>query len=115
MCGRTRRPLTLVDVTAAGMPFLNLYNSLVAPTLGIPAPNGVSTVNASWITAATSITTYAGGPSVNDLDTRGAALTVDWGVGPLSIKSITAYRELEALFVARRRQHAVHISRNCER
>jgi iron complex outermembrane receptor protein len=89
--------LTLVDVTPVGVPFLNLYNSLVAPTLGIAAPNGVSTVNASWITGDID-TTWAGGPSVNDLDTRGASVTIDWDLGPVSLKSISAYRELEALF-----------------
>jgi len=90
-------PLTLVDVAPVGVPFQNLYNGLVAPGLGIPAPNGVSTVNASWRTSDID-QTWAGGPSVNDLDTRGAALTVDWDLGKAAIKSITAYRELEALF-----------------
>jgi iron complex outermembrane recepter protein len=91
-------PLTLVDVTATGTPFLNLYNSLVAPNLGITAPNGASTVNSSWITGDID-TTYAGAPTVNDLDTRGAALTVNWKLGPVSVKSITAYRDLDALFI----------------
>jgi iron complex outermembrane receptor protein len=91
-------PLTLVDVTATGTPFLNLYNSLVAPTLGIAAPNGLSTVNSSWITGDID-TTYAGARSVNDLDTKGAALTVDWRIGSLAVKSISAYRDLDALFI----------------
>ncbi|MGH8185098.1 MAG: TonB-dependent receptor, partial [Steroidobacteraceae bacterium] len=90
-------PLTLVDVAPVGVPFMNLYNGLVALGLGIPAPNGASTVNASWITSDID-QTWAGGPSVNDLDTRGASLTVDWDLGAAAIKSITAYRELEALF-----------------
>ena len=89
--------LTLVDVAAVGTPFQNLYNGLVAPGLGIRAPNGVSTVNSSWITGDID-TTYAGGPSVNDLETIGAAVTIDWDLGAAAIKSITAYRELEALF-----------------
>ena len=90
-------PLTLIDVAPVGVPFLNLYNGLVAPGLGIAAPNGVSTVNASWRTADID-QTWAGGPSVNDLDARGASLTVDWDLGAVAVKSITAYRELEALF-----------------
>jgi iron complex outermembrane receptor protein len=90
-------PLTLVDVAPVGVPFQNLYNGLVAPGLGIPAPNGVSTVNVSWRTADID-ETWAGGPSVNDLDARGASLTVDWDLGAVAVKSITAYRELEALF-----------------
>ncbi|HEU4625438.1 MAG TPA: TonB-dependent receptor [Steroidobacteraceae bacterium] len=91
-------PLTLIDVTATGTPFLNLYNALVAPNLGIAAPNGVSTVNSSWITGDID-TTYAGARTVNDLDTRGAALTFDWNVGGLTVKSISAYRNLDALFI----------------
>ena len=90
-------PLTLIDVAPVGVPFMNLYNGLVAPGLGIAAPNGVSSVNASWRTADID-QTWAGGPSVNDLDARGASLTVDWDLGAVAIKSITAYRELEALF-----------------
>ncbi len=90
-------PLTLIDVTPVGVPFMNLYNGLVAPGLSIAAPNGVSTVNGSWITNDID-QTWAGGPSVNDLDARGASLTVDWDLGSMSVKSITAYRELEALF-----------------
>jgi iron complex outermembrane receptor protein len=92
-------PLTLIDVTATGTPFLNLYNSLVAPTLGITAPNGARAVNSSWVTGDID-TTWSGARTVNNLDTRGAALTVDWGIGNgLSVKSISAYRNLDALFI----------------
>jgi len=97
---RTRQnsaPLTLVDVTPTGTPFQNLYNGLVAPGLNMPAPNGVSTINSSWITGDID-TTYATGPSINDLDTRGAALTLDWDLGGAALKSITAYRTLDAVF-----------------
>jgi iron complex outermembrane receptor protein len=82
-------PLTLIDVAPVGVPFMNLYNGLVAPGLGIAAPNGVSSVNASWRTADID-QTWAGGPSVNDLDARGASLTVDWDLGAVAVKSITA-------------------------
>jgi iron complex outermembrane receptor protein len=93
-------PLTLIDVTQTGTPFLNLYNALVAPNLGIiTAPNGVRTVNASWETGDID-STWAGAQTVNNLDTRGAALTVDWSLGQgLAIKSISAYRNLDALFI----------------
>ncbi|MEP7247321.1 MAG: TonB-dependent receptor, partial [Gammaproteobacteria bacterium] len=92
-------PLTLINVTATGTPFLNLYNALVAPNLGIIAPNGARTVNSSWTTGDID-TTWAGAPTVNDLDTRGTALTVDWNVGRgVSLKSISAYRNLDALFI----------------
>jgi len=91
-------PLTLVDVAPAGFPFLNIYNAVVAPTFtDIAAPNGAHAVNRSFVTGDID-TTWAGGLSVNDLDTKGAALTVDWDLGDLSLKSISAYRELQALF-----------------
>jgi len=90
-------PLTLIDVTATGTPFLNLYNALVAPGLARPAPNGVSTVNSSWVTGDID-TTWAGGPSVNDLDTRGAAVTIDWRLASVALKSISAYRSLDAVY-----------------
>lgn len=97
---RTRQhsaPLTLIDVAPAGFPFMNIYNAIVAPTLGITAPNGQQTVNRSFITGDID-TTYATGPSVNNLDTLGVSLTIDWDLGAVGLKSISAYRELEALF-----------------
>ena len=91
-------PLTLVDVAPGGFPFMNIYNAIVAPTLtSITAPNGGHTVNSSFITGDID-TTWAGGLSVNDLDSKGAALTVNWDLGALELKSISAYRELDALY-----------------
>lgn len=90
-------PLTLVDVARSGMPFQNLYNSLVAPTLGIAAPDGSTTVTAAWLTDDID-ETWAGGRSVNDLDSEGVALTLDSRMGATSLRSITAWRTLEAQF-----------------
>lgn len=42
---------------------------------------------------------YAGGANRNDLDASGYSLTVDWAMNDsVSLKSITAYREMEAAF-----------------
>ena len=91
-------PLTLVDVAPGGFPFMNIYNAIVAPTLtNVTAPNGTHTVNPSFITGDID-TTWAGGLSVNDLDSKGAAITVDWKLGAFDFKSISAYRELDAFF-----------------
>ena len=107
-------PLTLIAVAPVGVPFMNLYNGLVAPGLNTPAPNGVSTVNNSWITGDID-TTWAGGPSVNDLDTRGASVTLDWDLGPVALKSISSVSRARGAVCARRRQHAVHVPRNHQR
>jgi iron complex outermembrane receptor protein len=90
-------PLTLVDVARGGMPFMNLYNSLVAPTLGITAPDGSNTVNPAWLTGNIDAT-YASGRSINNLDSDGATLIVDTGIGSTSLRSISAWRSLSAEF-----------------
>jgi iron complex outermembrane recepter protein len=90
-------PLTLVDVAASGAPFLDLYNSLVAPNVGITAPDGSNALNSAWLTNDVD-TTYAGGRSINDLDSRGVALTLDSHVGAIEMRSITAWRKLAAQF-----------------
>ena len=89
--------LTLIDVSADGIPLLNLYNALIAPTLGIDTPGGGDTIDASWITGDIDAT-YAGGITINDLDSLGAALTLDWQGDAMNFKSITAWRKLEAVF-----------------
>ena len=45
-------------------------------------------------------TTYGSGFNRNDLDTWGTALTIDWDLGPVAVKSITAYRDMEGLVEA---------------
>ena len=40
-------------------------------------------------------TNYATGGNLNEFDTWGAALTVDWDLGSLAVKSITSYREMD--------------------
>lgn len=90
-------PLTLVDVAEEGASLLNLYNSLVAPGTGITAPGGSSAIDAAWLTGDID-TTYASGRSVNDLDSNGAALTLDTRVGETELRSITAWRKLTAKF-----------------
>jgi len=78
-------------------PFLNNFNTFVAPGLGIVAPNGLRTLNTSFLTDS-AFTTYGTGPNVNDLDLWGASGTVNWDLGGVSVKSITAVRGLKATF-----------------
>jgi|GEM_PF-132739 iron complex outermembrane receptor protein len=89
--------LTLLDVASSGVPFLNLYNQLVAPGLGIVAPSGAAALDASWITDDLD-TTYATGPSVNDLDSWGVSLDVEAQLQHSHLRSLTAWRGLKAVF-----------------
>ena len=80
-----------------GTPFMVNYNRFVAPTLPYRAPNGQIGINPSWITG-DPYTTYGTGPNVNDLDLWGVSGTVNWSLGAVELKSITAYRHLKAAF-----------------
>jgi iron complex outermembrane receptor protein len=78
-------------------PFMANFNTYVAPGLGITAPNGAKTLNTSFLTN-DPYTTYGTGPNVNDLDLWGTSATVNWDLGAVSFKSITAVRGLKATF-----------------
>jgi len=78
-------------------PFMPNYNTYVAPSQGVTAPNGARTLNTSFLTD-DPFTTYGTGPNVNDLDLWGASATVDWALETISLKSITAVRGLTATF-----------------
>lgn len=73
---------------AAGL--VGLYNAVGGLT-GLYGPFSVAVPDDPFVSNAT-------GPSVNDLDLWGTSLTIDWDLGGLSLKSITAYRELDADF-----------------
>lgn len=90
--------LTLLAVSPTGAPFLNIFNQAVAPTLPIVAPNGIKSLNSSWVTG-DPYTTWQSGPNVNDLDQYGFTGTAILDVAyNLSIRSITAYRNLKSTF-----------------
>ncbi|MES1973779.1 MAG: TonB-dependent receptor [Pseudomonadota bacterium] len=94
-------PSKLIAVANApgitGTPFLTNYNLYVAPGLNITAPNGLKTLNASYITD-DPFTTYATGRNRNDLDLWGAQGVIRYRIGNAEIKSVTAYRHLTAGF-----------------
>jgi len=94
-------PSKLIAVANApgisGQPFLANYNRFVAPTLGIIAPNGLNTLNTSYITN-DPFTTYATGRNRNDLDLWGLQGVIRYKFGNAEIKSVTAYRDLKAGF-----------------
>ncbi|MEG3179630.1 TonB-dependent receptor [Sphingomonas sp. LT1P40] len=80
-----------------GIPFLVNYNAFVAPGRGIIAPNGQPTLNPSFITASP-FETWAGGPNENDLDLWGVQGVVSYEIGAVTLKSVTAYRDMKAYF-----------------
>ncbi|MEG3146230.1 TonB-dependent receptor [Sphingomonas sp. RT2P30] len=94
-------PSKLIAVANApgitGTPFLTNYNAYIAPGLGITAPNGQKTLNASFITS-DPFTTYATGRNRNDLDLWGVQGVIRYGIGNAELKSITAYRDMKAGF-----------------
>lgn len=68
-----------------------LWNALVGGPAG-------QTMSSAFITG-DPFTSYATGPNTNDLDAYGLAMTVNWDINEnLSLKSITAYREMNAVF-----------------
>ena len=78
---------TLVDVNPADPP-LAFYNSFLTS-------QGLAPVDGRWITT-NPHDTWAGERNRDDDDNRGAALTLNWNLGSTSLRSITAYRRLQA-------------------
>ena len=89
-------PVTLGGVQPTGL-FIQLFNQLVAPRAGITAPNGLPTYNASFVTN-DPLTSNGTGPTQNRLTTYGTSFNAALDLGSVILRSITAYRYLEALF-----------------
>ncbi len=83
-----QQALVFVDPTNA--PILQLWNALV----GFPSGQPIT----SDLIQADPFDTLQTGRSINNLDQWGLALTIDWDLGTVNIKSITAYRDQEADF-----------------
>ena len=62
-----------------------------------PTPNRPACFTSQWITG-NPYTTWASGPNYSDLDLWGSALTAEWKLGGVDLKSITAYRHLDSQF-----------------
>jgi iron complex outermembrane receptor protein len=73
---------------AAGL--LGLWNGLVGGPMGTP-------FTPAYLTSG-DYENYANGPGIAELDLWGVSLTLDWDLGPYRMKSITAYRDMQALF-----------------
>jgi iron complex outermembrane receptor protein len=64
---------------------VGLHNSVASPPMG----EGFATDSP--------FNNYGTGPNINDVDAWGISLTVDWSLDRWSIKSITSYREIDAV------------------
>jgi iron complex outermembrane receptor protein len=78
---------TLVSIDPSDPP-LAFYNSFIT-SQGLPA------IDSRWITSDPH-DTWAGERNRDDNDNRGIALTMDWKLGSADLRSISAYRRLEA-------------------
>jgi len=76
----------IVDFAESGL--IALYNRFVDPDYG------------DVFMTDSEFATYGTGGNANDLDTWGIALNIDWDLGPVAVKSITSYRNMEALAAA---------------
>jgi iron complex outermembrane recepter protein len=96
------KPATLLDVTEMA-DFVSFWNFAVngatcfTPPQGLPVPNRPRCFNDQWITK-NPYTTFGGGGNFSNLDLWGLGLTVEWDVGPVSLKSITSYRDMTSSF-----------------
>jgi len=83
---------TLIDVDTTGF-LLSLYNGLVAPAIGGPVYDGRFISTDPFVNSGT-------GFNQSDLDLWGISSTATLELGAVTIKSITAYREQDAIFGA---------------
>jgi iron complex outermembrane receptor protein len=79
--------IVTIDPTAG---LLGLWNGLVGVPLGTPYTPQYLTDD--------DYTSYATGPNTANLDNWGASLNIAWNIGELTLRSITAYRSMDALF-----------------
>lgn len=98
---------TLVRISEGILPGVGGFQSflfnkvLQAPQCGppgVPAPvTNPNCFTSRWLTNDID-ETWAGARNNSDFDLWGTNLTLEWDVGPFEIKSITAYRDMEAHF-----------------
>lgn len=72
-----------------GVPTI-LWNALIGGPSGTP-------MSSAFISGDPDVT-FGTGPNVNELDAWGINATIEWDLGWATLKSITAYREMEAAF-----------------
>ncbi len=81
-------PQSLIEVNTT--PLLGLYNATIGAMMGVALTD-------QFVPNDPSIS-YATGPSVSDMDNWGVSGVIDVDLDGVQLKSITSYRDLEALF-----------------
>jgi len=89
---RVREPQVADDIKNINpaAPLLALWNGFVGVPAGTP-------YTPAFLTSG-DFTTYGSGPNRAELDLWGPGLTIDWRMGEYTLRSITAYRSMDALF-----------------
>lgn len=101
--GNRRREETAGNTLVAvypGSAFVAAHNNVVAGGTCNPSPGSLtngSCYNAQWVPTG-AFTDYATSRSQSDLDLWGVSTTVEYDVGEVQFKSITAYRDLSSQF-----------------
>ncbi|WP_164847425.1 TonB-dependent receptor [Sphingobium algorifonticola] len=81
-----------VNPNTGAATIIGQWNALVAPRLGVePLTNATGATGSPYRIKGTSA-------SYDDVDSWGAAVTVDWDLGNAQLRSITAYRDLQSRF-----------------
>ncbi|MCC7410074.1 MAG: TonB-dependent receptor [Gammaproteobacteria bacterium] len=83
-------PATLLTVESPPVGLAALYSATVGAAAGIPFTPALITGDR--------YDSYTGGPNVNDQTIWGLSMTVDAALAGLDLRSITAYRELDARY-----------------
>lgn len=82
--------LGFASTYGTGAALADAYNALAVPEGRLP-------YDSRWITG-DKHTTYGTAPSHSDYDLFGVALTLNWSLGDVDVKSITSYRDLDSDF-----------------
>ncbi len=83
-------PTTLLQADPFGGVPIVLWNALIGGPAGTP-------FDGRYITGDPD-TTFGTGPNNSNLDAWGVSAIIEWDLGSVTVKSITAYREMDALF-----------------
>ncbi len=83
-------PTTLLQADPAGGVPIALWNAFVSPSFS-------SIFDGRFISGDPDVS-FGTGPNGSTLDAWGVGLTMEWDAGPVTVKSITAYRAMEAEF-----------------
>jgi len=83
-------PTVLLNVDPMGGAPISLWNALIGGPAGTP-------FDGRYLTGDPDVS-FGTGPNNSNLTAWGVNLTAEWDAGPVTVKSITAYREMEALF-----------------